>query len=113
MVRHRRKLYLPPRFVNAGRLTAPPADANAPAAAAPKQSLPEPRVDEATGVRHYRNIAYIMGESAHAQKHRLDVYIPDEGKWRQGLERRLVMVAPVHRAACSTTTNPENATASE
>ncbi len=47
-------------------------------------ALPEPRVDEQTGVRWYRDIAYTEGEEAHPTKHRLDLLLPAEDKWREG-----------------------------
>ena len=47
-------------------------------------TLPAPRVDDATGVRWYRNVHYVEGEEAHPTKHRLDLLLPAEDKWRQG-----------------------------
>ena len=47
-------------------------------------ALPALRIDEATGVRWYHDVAYVEGEEAHATKHRLDLLLPAEGKWRQG-----------------------------
>lgn len=46
--------------------------------------LPEPAVDEATGVTSYRDVAYVAGDDAHVEKHRLDLYLPAEDAWREG-----------------------------
>ena len=46
--------------------------------------LPAPRVDATTGVRWYRDVAYVEGEAAHPTKHRLDLHLPAEDKWREG-----------------------------
>jgi arylformamidase len=43
-----------------------------------------PEVDQATGVRWYRDVAYVEGDGAHPIKHKLDLLLPAADKWRAG-----------------------------
>ena len=51
---------------------------------APESGLPPPVISEHSGVAWYKDVAYVEGEGAHPRKHRLDLLVPPQGKWRAG-----------------------------
>jgi acetyl esterase/lipase len=65
-------------------LLAPPATLPSEPLPLAKGALPEAVVDEESGVRWYRDVAYVEGPQAHRSKHRLDLLLPDPEKRRPG-----------------------------